>query len=38
MAEKTLGDLKNLLDSSKRVNGRLSNVTVKKAEKLLGGT
>ena len=38
VAEKTLGDLKNLLDSSKRVNGRLSNFTVKKAEKLLGGT
>ena len=38
VAEKTLGDLKSLLDSSKRVNGRLSNVTVKKAEKLLGGS
>lgn len=38
VAEKTLGDLKTLLESSKRVNGRLSNVTVKKAEKLLGGT
>ena len=35
-AEKCLGDLKSLLDVSKRVNGRLSNVTVKKAEKLLG--
>ena len=35
-AEKCLGDLKSLLDISKRVNGRLSNVTVKKAEKLLG--
>jgi len=35
-AEKTLGDLKTLLEGAKRVNGRLSNVTVKKAEKLLG--
>jgi hypothetical protein len=38
VAEKTLTDLKGLLEGSKRVNGRLSNVTVKKAEKLLGGT
>ena len=38
IAERTLGDLKTLLEGSKRVNGRLSNVTVKKAEKLLGGT
>lgn len=35
-AEKTLSDLKSLLEGSKRVNGRLSNVTVKKAEKMLG--
>jgi hypothetical protein len=37
VAEATLADLKTLLDGAKRVNGRLSNVTVKKAEKVLGG-
>lgn len=35
-AEDTLEQLKTLLEGSKKVNGRLSNVTVKKAEKLLG--
>lgn len=34
-AEKTLAELKALLDGSKRVNGKLSPTTVKKAEKLL---
>ena len=34
-AEKTLWDLKSLLEDSRRVKGRLSNVTVKKAQKLL---
>jgi hypothetical protein len=34
-AEKTLAEIKALLDGSKRVNGKLSPATVKKAEKLL---
>jgi hypothetical protein len=37
VAEATLADLKTLLEGAKRVNGRLSNVAVKKAEKVLGG-
>lgn len=37
VAEETLDQLKTLLEGSRRVNGRLSNITVKKAEKLLGG-
>jgi hypothetical protein len=34
-AEKTLADLKTLLDGSKRIDGKLSPSTIKKAEKLL---
>ncbi len=34
-AEKALADLKTLLDGSKRVEGKLTPATVKKAEKLL---
>ena len=34
-AEDTLSSLKELLDGSRRLNGKLTNVTVKKAEKLL---
>ena len=34
-AEKTLEEIKELLDSSKRVDGKLSATTVRKAEKLL---
>ena len=34
-AEKTLAELKSMLDGSKRVNGKLSPTTIKKAEKLL---
>jgi len=36
IAETSLTDLKTLLDGSKRVNGKLSAATIKKAEKLLG--
>ncbi len=34
-AEATLEELKNLVENSKRVNGKLSATTVRKAEKLL---
>lgn len=34
-AEKALGELKTLLDGSKRVDGKLTPTTIKKAEKLL---
>lgn len=34
-AEDTLDDLKSLLDGSRRVNGKLSATTVRKAEKML---
>jgi hypothetical protein len=34
-AERTLAQLKEILDNSRRVNGKLSQSTVKKAEKLL---
>jgi hypothetical protein len=34
-AEKTLGELKTLIEGSKRVDGKLTPTTVKKAEKLL---
>lgn len=34
-AEKTLADLKALLDASKKVDGKLPPATIKKAEKLL---
>ncbi|RYD17950.1 MAG: hypothetical protein EOP88_24305 [Verrucomicrobiaceae bacterium] len=34
-AEKTLGELKTLIEGSKRVDGKLTATTVKKAEKLL---
>lgn len=34
-AEKHLSELRQLLDSSRRVNGKLSKTTIKKAEKLL---
>ena len=34
-AEKTLADLKTLIEGSKRVDGKLAPATVKKAEKLL---
>jgi hypothetical protein len=34
-AEKTLGELRALLDGSKRVAGKLTAATIKKAEKLL---
>jgi len=35
LAEKTLAELKELLDGSKRVDGKLSPITIRKAEKLL---
>ena len=34
-AEKTLAELKDVLDGSKRVDGKLTPATIKKAEKLL---
>ena len=34
-AEKTLAELKALLDGAKRVDGKLSPTTIRKAEKLL---
>ncbi len=34
-AEKTLNDLKQLVDNSRRVNGKLSQATIRKAQKLL---
>lgn len=34
-AEKTLAELKELIEGSKRVDGKLSPVTIKKAEKIL---
>ena len=34
-AEKTLHDLKSLVDRSRKVNGKLSATTVRKAEKML---
>ena len=34
-AEKTLKELKSLVDSSRKVNGKLSATTVRKAEKML---
>jgi len=34
-AEKTLAELKALIDGSKRVDGKLSPATIKKAEKLI---
>lgn len=34
-AEKTLGELKTLIEGSKRVDGKLTATTIKKAEKLL---
>ncbi|MFP6866255.1 MAG: hypothetical protein VCA35_09980 [Roseibacillus sp.] len=34
-AEKALSDLKQLVDNSRRVNGKLSQATIRKAEKLL---
>ncbi len=34
-AEKALGELKQLVDNSRRVNGKLSQSTIRKAEKLL---
>lgn len=34
-AEKTLAELKDLLDGAKKVDGKLAPATVKKAEKLL---
>jgi hypothetical protein len=34
-AEKTLEELKHLLENSKRVDGKLSATTIRKAEKLL---
>lgn len=34
-AERTLGNLKELLDGSRKVDGKLSASTVKKAEKML---
>ena len=34
-AEKTLKDLKSLIEGSRKVNGKLSATTVKKAEKML---
>jgi len=36
-AEKTLAQLKELLDGARRVDGKLSPTTIKKAEKLLAG-
>jgi hypothetical protein len=38
VAEGTLAELKTLLEGAKRVNGKLSNATVKKAEKLLASS
>lgn len=35
-AEKKLSELRELLDSSRKINGKLTKTTVKKAEKLLG--
>ena len=35
MAEQTLEELKELLDKSRRVNGKLSKTTITKAQKLL---
>jgi len=37
-AESALADLRQLVDSSRRVNGKLSQSTVRKAEKLLGAS
>lgn len=34
-AEKALTDLRKLVDNSRRVNGKLSQATIRKAEKLL---
>ena len=34
-AEKALNDLKQLVDNSRRVNGKLSQATIRKAQKLL---
>ena len=34
-AEKALADLRKLVDNSRRVNGKLSQSTIRKAEKLL---
>lgn len=34
-AEKTLNELKKLVDNSRRVNGKLSQSTIRKAQKLL---
>ncbi|RYG94180.1 MAG: hypothetical protein EON58_16815 [Alphaproteobacteria bacterium] len=34
-AEKTLGELKTLIEGSKRVDGKLTATTIKKGEKLL---
>lgn len=34
-AERALADLKQLVDNSRRVNGKLSQATVRKAQKLL---
>ena len=36
-AEKTLEELKALIDGAKRVDGKLSPATIKKAEQLLAG-
>lgn len=35
VAEKTLNDLTQLVDNSRRVNGKLSQATIRKAKKLL---
>lgn len=34
-AERTLRELKSLVESSRKVNGKLTSITVRKAEKLL---
>ena len=34
-AERALGELKSILDQSRRVNGKLPNTVVRKAEKML---
>ena len=34
-AEKTLAELKKLVDNSRRVNGKLSQATIRKAKKIL---
>ena len=34
-AEKALGELRHLVDNSRRVNGKLSQATIRKARKLL---